>query len=388
MILLLSLVWFAIVLWLMLRAVKQRGLLPRLSSVAWPKEWPKELATPRVTIIVPARDEETNIVRCLHSLCAQLYPHDRLDVIVVDDHSTDETAAIVGAVAARDPRVSLLRSPPLPARWTGKAHACWVGACAVPPGSEWLCFVDADVWGERQLLSSAMITALGRGLDLLSLAPRQELRSVAERIVLPCGLISLSFIQDLGQVQAISGPDVTATGQFMLIRREDYEAVGGHAAVSGAICEDLELARRIKQSGRAVLLMGGEDVVSTRMYSGWQTLWQGLAKNLVDTLGGPHTTLIVAVTGVVLAWSAVAIPTLDAIAWARGMNDAEAAFLVALLGSAAILGLHIAATRHFRIPLYYGFFFPFGYTIGALIAFDSIRQRLRGRISWKGRIYT
>lgn len=388
MIFLLSLVWLAIVLWLLVRAVNQRGLLPRLASVAWPEEWPKELATPRVTIIVPVRDEEVNIARCLHSFCAQLYPHDRLDVIVVDDHSTDQTAAIIGAVAARDPRISLLRSPPLPSHWTGKSHACWIGACAVPSDGEWLCFVDADVWGERQLLASAMIAALRRGLDLLSLAPRQELGSVAERMVLPCGLISVSIIQDLRQVQMTSGPDVTATGQFMLIRREDYEAVGGHAAVSGAICEDLELARHFKQSGRAVLLMGGEDLVSTRMYSGWQTLWQGLAKNLVDTLGGRPTTLIVAVTGVILAWSAVAIPTLDAIAWSRGMNDAEAAFLIALLGSAAVFGLHIAAARYFRIPLYYGFFFPFGYTMGALIAFDSIRQRLRGRISWKGRIYT
>lgn len=388
MILLLSLVWLAIVLCLILRAINQRGLLPRLVSIAWPEEWPKQLATPRVTIIVPARDEEANIARCLHSLCSQLYPNDRLDVIVVDDHSTDETGAIVGAIAACDRRVSLLRSPPLPSRWTGKSHACWVGACAVPPDSEWLCFIDADVWGERQLLSSAMTAALSQRLDLLSLAPRQELRSVAERVVLPCGLISLSFIQDLRRVQTTSGPDVTATGQFMLIRREDYEAVGGHAAVSGAICEDLELARRIKQSGRAVLLMGGEDVVSTRMYSGWQTLWQGLAKNLVDTLGGRQITSIIAVTGIILAWSAVVIPTLDAIAWARGMNNAEAAFLVALLGTTATLGLHIAATRYFRIPLYYGFFFPFGYTIGALIAFDSIRRRLRGRISWKGRIYT
>ncbi len=336
---------------------------------------------------MPARDEASNIARCLHSLCAQRYPGDRFDTIVIDDHSTDETAAIVTAIATQDARVSLLRSPPLPPRWTGKSHACWIGAGAAPVGSEWLCFVDADVWGEKELLSSAMTAAIEQELVLLSLAPRQELRSFAERIVLPCGLILLSFIQDLRQAQARGSRDVTATGQFMLIRRTAYEAIGGHAAVSGAICEDLELTRRVKQSGRAVLLMGGEDVVATRMYSGWRTLWQGLSKNLVDTLGGRDSTLMVAVAGVVLAWSAIAIPTLDAISLARGTADARAALVAASLASAATFGLHVAAARYFRIPLYYGFFFPLGYTVGAFIALDSIGRRLRGRVSWKGRIY-
>ena len=383
MILLLSLAWLAIVVVLILRAVTQRGVLPRLAAVPWSEEQ----APPPVTVIVPARDEATNIARCLHSLRAQRYPDGRLGIIVIDDHSTDDTAAIVASIAAHDARVTLSRSPPLPSRWTGKSHACWIGACAAPPDSEWLCFVDADVWGDESLLSSAMTAAIERGLAVLSLAPRQVLQSVAERIVLPCGLIALSFIQDLRHAQAPDGHDAAATGQFMLVRREAYEAVGGHAAVSGAICEDLELARRVKQSGRPVLLMGGEDVACTRMYTGWRTLWEGLAKNLVDTLGGRQATLIVAVVGVILAWCAVAIPTLDVISLAHGTSDSAAALLAALLGSGAIFGLHAAATRYFRIPLYYGLLFPFGYTAGALIALDSIRRRVRGRVSWKGRIY-
>ncbi len=226
-------------------------------------------------MIVPARDEAANIGRCLHSLLAQNYPADRLNVIVVDDHSTDDTAAIVRTIAAGHPQLSLLSSPPLPPRWTGKSHACWIGARAAAPESEWLCFIDADVWGEPALISSAMRAALARKLDLLSLAPRQELRSFAERLILPCGLILLSFIQDLREMQARSGSGVTATGQFMLIRRDAYEAAGGHAAVSTAICEDLEFARLLKQSGRSVLLMSGEDLVSTRMYTGWRTLVAG-----------------------------------------------------------------------------------------------------------------
>jgi chlorobactene glucosyltransferase len=392
--LLFSSAWLAIVTWLILRAIQQSALLPRLA----PAPLPAEPAAPRITIIVPARDEAANIGRCLRSLLAQDYPAHRLDVIVVDDHSADETAAIVRAIAAGDPRVSLLPCPPLPPRWTGKSHACWIGSraakseaaksAAATSESAWLCFIDADVWGERALLSSAMHAALAQNLDLLSLAPRQELQSFAERLVLPCGLVLLSFIQDLRSVQARSGSGVTATGQFMLMRRDAYEAAGGHGAVSNAICEDLEFARRLKQTGRSVLLMGGEDVISTRMYTGWRTLWPGLVKNLVDTLGGRRATLMVALVAVISAWSAPAIPVLDATAWVRGTPGAEAALIIALLGSAAAFALHMAAARHFRIPIYYGFLFPLGYTVGALMALDSVRRRLRGRVIWKGRIYS
>lgn len=379
-----SAAWLAVVTWLILRAIKQRGLLPRVAIVPPPVG---EQA-PRIAIVVPARDEAGNICRCLNSLLAQDYPPSRFSVLVVDDHSTDDTAAIVRGIAENHPQLSLLASPPLPPRWTGKSHACWIGARAVAPDSDWLCFVDADVWGEPALLSSAMTAALAQRLDLLSLAPRQELRSFAERLVLPCGLILLSFTQDLRQVQAQSGSGVTATGQFMLIRRDAYDAIGGHAAVSTAICEDLEIARLLKQSGRPVLLMSGEDVVSTRMYTGWRTLWPGLAKNLVDTFGGNRATLLLALAAVILSWAAILIPLIDAVGLAEKTPGAWAALAAALLASAAAFGLHIAATFHFRIPFWYGLLFPLGYTIGAVMALDSVRRRLSGKVSWKGRIYS
>jgi chlorobactene glucosyltransferase len=235
--------------------------------------------------------------------------------------------------------------------------------------------------------SSAVAAALTERLDLLSLAPRQELRSFAERLILPCGLILLSFLQVLRQAQARYSKDVTATGQFLLVRRAAYEAVGGHAAVRTSICEDLELARLLKQSGRAVLLMGAEELLSARMYTGWRTLWPGLAKNLVDTLGGPAATLWVAFAAVVLAWAAYLAPLIDLAGCMRGAHGAAPALLIAVAGSGAAIGLHIAATFYFRIPFWYGLLFPLGYTVGALIALDSVRRRLSGRVSWKGRIY-
>ena len=369
--------------WLILRAVKQRGLLPRLDEAPPPSE-----QAPRIAVIVPARNEEANIGRCLESLVAQDYPVSRLSVRVVDDHSSDSTAVIIRNLAARHPQIGLTQSPPLPPHWVGKSHACWIGAQTVAREAEWLCFIDADVKVAPGALSSAMRAALRERLDLLSLAPRQELQSFAERLMLPCGLILLSFLQDLRQAQARSGRDVTATGQFMLLRRDAYEAVGGHAAVYTAICEDLELARRIKQSGRLVLLMGGEGLLSTRMYTGWRTLWPGLAKNLVDTLGGPAVTLAVALAAVILAWAAFTIPLIDLAAWLRGVHGSAPTLILALAASGAAVGLHVAATFYFRIPFWYGLLFPLGYTAGALMAIDSVRRRFCGRVSWKGRIYS
>ncbi len=381
--LLFSSLWLAVMTWLIARAFQQRGLLPRLENTLPPA---RERA-PRIGVIIPARDEEANIGPCLRSLLAQDYPADRLHVVVVDDHSADATALIVDDVARTDTRVTLLRSPPLPPRWTGKTHACTVGAGAAAD-CEWLCFIDADVTAAPAALSSALGAAAARSLDLLSLMPRQEVKSVAERLILPCGLILLSFLQDLRRSQARSGREVTATGQFMLVRRTAYDTVGGHAAVCSAICEDLEFARRLKQSGHAVLLMGGDSLLATRMYTGWATLWPGLAKNLVDTFGGPAATLAVAAAAVILAWAVYLLPLFDLWMLRGGAEGALSALLLALAGSGAAIGLHVAAAFHFRIPFWYGFIFPLGYTIGALMALDSVHRRLSGRVVWKGRIYS
>jgi chlorobactene glucosyltransferase len=382
--LLFSSLWLAVIAWLIARAVQQRGLLPRLDRAAL---LPADRA-PHISVIIPARDEEANIGTCLRSLLAQDYPDDRLDVVVVDDHSADRTAAIVEDMARTHPRIRLIRSPPLPPRWIGKTHACAIGARAAALESEWLCFIDADVTTSPCALSSAWQAAMRRQLDLLSLMPRQELKSVAERLILPCGLILLSFLKDLRQSQARTGREVSATGQFMLARRAAYEAVGGHTAVCTAICEDLEFARRLKQSGYAVLLMGGDEMLATRMYTGWGTLWPGLAKNLVDTFGGPAATLGVALAAVIFGWAAYLLPLFDLLALLNGADRALLALSLALAGSGAAIGLHIAAAFHFRIPFWYGFVFPLGYTVGALMALDSLRRRHSGRVIWKGRIYS
>ncbi len=381
--LLLSCTWLAAVGWLIFRAFQQRHLLRPI--VASPPPPAKD--APRVSIIVPARDEEQNIGQCLQALVRQDYPMDHLSVLLIDDHSADATVAIARAFAVEYPHVRIVRAPPLPPRWIGKSHACWIGAREAGENTDWLCFVDADVRAEPALLASALAAARAEELDVLSLAPRQELGSFAERLIIPCGLYLLAFCQDLRRVQSRRGADATATGQFMLIRHGAYAAVGGHAAIRGAICEDLELARLIKRSGGAVILRDGNDLISTRMYLGWRTLWPGIAKNLVEMLGGTRRVLAVALIATVLAWSTWLIPLAEAVRCSHGSAPACLALYAALAGSAAAIALHTAGARHFRIAPWYGLLFPFGYSAGALIALDSVLRRWRGRVTWKGRTY-
>lgn len=378
----LSCAWLAAVAWLLFRAFRQRNALASLA--------PQSGGESAVVIIVPARNESQNIGRCVESLMALQYPAERLRLVIVDDGSVDDTAQIAAGLAAQyRPRITLLHAPPLPSSWKGKPHACWLGAqeAFAQGDAPWLCFIDADMHVEPLLLGSAVAAATRDHIDLLSLAARHDLLSLAERLILPCGHYLLGFSQNLRSLQAPESKDVVASGQFMLARRSAYERTGGHAAVRASICEDLELARLFKRSGYRVQFQDGTQLLSTRMYTGWSTLWPGIAKNLTQTLGGPFKTLMIAAIAVLMAWAALLLPVAQGIECHRDSGLACIALVPALLGSAAVIALHIAGALHFRIPVWYGLLFPLGYTAGACIALDSIRWQLRGRVSWKGRIY-
>jgi chlorobactene glucosyltransferase len=281
----------------------------------------------------------------------------------------------------------MIACPPLPPRWCGKPHACWIGARMSRPNDEWLCFIDADVQAGPELIVSATTAARSQQLALLSLAPRQKLGSFAERLVIPCGLFLMAFYQDLGSVQSPHSNQTTANGQFMLVRKQAYEMAGGHAAVRSAICEDLELALLIKKAGGRVILQDGRSLLTARMYTGWSSLWTGLSKNLVEMLGGRAATLITALLIVVLSLASILLPAIDGIRCANGLSPDCIALVPALVATAAATGLHIAGASYFRIPLWYGLLFPLGYCVGACLALESLRRHWRGKIVWKGRSY-
>ena len=247
---------------------------------------------PEVTVIVPARNEARTIGVCVGSLLAQDYPRERMKIVVVDDNSTDGTADAVGAVQAgrREKRVDLVHAPPLPSGWTGKSHACWLGVGAAQ--GEWLCFVDADTVSRPALSTGCNRHGAAQSLDMLSLEPFQVLGTFWERLLIPCGFFLAALVQDLRRINDPAFPDAAANGQFILVRRSVYESIGGHRAVRSEIAEDTALARLLKRSGHRLGLLGAEDFIQTRMYTGLRTLWEGVSKNLVVMAGGRGPALV------------------------------------------------------------------------------------------------
>jgi len=359
----LAVLWAALVATLIFRAWRQFGAYRRLELHA-----PAAArAMPPVAVIVPARNEAAGIAACLAGLTSG-----GARPIVVDDGSTDATAEIAGSWAR------VVAAGPLPPGWTGKCHACWRGAAFAGP-ADYLCFVDADVVAEPGLVGVAVAEAEARGLDFLSLEPRQELVTVWERLVIPAGLFALAFLRDFGRPSDPASGEATANGQFILVRRAAYDRVGGHRAVRDAICEDSRLAGLFKEAGYAVALLAAPDLARVRMYRGLADLWSGLRKNSTETLGGVVPALAAALLAAPLAWAAPLLPLALA---AHPMP-----FALAALASAAIFGLHVEGAHFLGIPRLYGFLFPVGYTLAALIVADGLRHRWRGATVWKGRRY-
>lgn len=367
--------WALIVMWLIVRAARQHRAFMPLPVGRAPDDF-----SPTIAVILPARNEAQNIARSLGALLTQDYPQPRFTVTVVDDGSTDETAALAQRIISGRHRASVVSAGSLPSGWTGKCHACWQGAQMTD--SEWLCFIDADTVPRSNLLTAAAAAARGGTFDLLSLAPRHELVTIWERLVIPSGLCILGFMGDRLPREAING-------QFILIRRSVYERIGGHRMVRGAVAEDGALARLVVSSGGRIVLMDGASLISVRMYKNLLQLGEGLAKNVTETLGGARTTLSVVAAGFTLAWATVALPIILFLAAAVSAWSVPptAAALLAVAASSAITGLHVAAARYFRLPWWCGLLFPIGYTLAAAIAVAGVIAQRRDRIAWKGRIY-
>ncbi len=235
-------------------------------------------AAVEISVLVPARNEEANLADCLGSLVGQAGVS--YEVIVVDDHSTDRTREI----AASFP-VQVIEADPLPPEWSGKCSACWTGA-KVAKG-KWLLFTDADTRHTSESIATGLREAQQHGAALLSYSPRQEVHSLGERALMPVIFSELAVTFRPKEVSDPASPAAAANGQYLLIRRDAYEAVGGHAAVAQAILEDVELARRVKRAGYR-LQFRLSDVVSTRMYRTFPQMWEGWTKNLALLFPNPR----------------------------------------------------------------------------------------------------
>ncbi|HEY4930025.1 MAG TPA: glycosyltransferase [Terriglobales bacterium] len=225
---------------------------------------------PEVSVIVPARNEEANLADCLRSLVGQ--PGLSYEIILVDDHSSDRTREIANGFPVR-----VINADPLPEGWSGKCNACWSGA-KVARG-KWLLFTDADTKHSRESIAQGLREAEAADAALLSYSPKQEVHSFAERALMPVIFAELANTYRPRDVSDPKSPAAAANGQYLLIRRDAYDTIGGHAAVAQAILEDVELAKRVKRAGFK-LQFRLSDAVSTRMYRNFAQMWEGWTKNL------------------------------------------------------------------------------------------------------------
>lgn len=344
---------------------------------------------PLVSVCVPARNEEGNIRACVESILAQTYPH--FELIVVDDRSTDATLQILSQLAAQDSRMSVVRGSDLPPGWAGKPHALTQAVSAAR--GDWLCFVDADTLLAPEALSAVYMKTLESNADLFTILTRQVMLTFWERAVLPLVMTALSVGFSPRKVNDPKRKDAIANGQFIFIKRDVYEAVGGHAAIKDSIVEDKDLAVLVKRGGYRLVIADGRQVASTRMYTSLAHMWEGWTKNIYLGLRDEVGLLLLGVFGAFLAFAAAVLLPLWAVAGVfltvAGSGVEGVAILIEALGVWGILFYYrIQAARGMGISAWYALTTPLGAAVFAAMMLASAWKVLSGRgVTWRGRRY-
>ncbi len=330
---------------------------------------------PTVSILVPARDEERNIVACVESLLRQDYPE--FEVIVLDDDSRDATGTLLQHIQTRSgKRLRILPGKPLPAGWLGKHWACHQLAQATR--NKLLLFTDADTVHHPSALRDAVAALQRNRAGALSVLPRQAVGSLGEILVIPI----LSWVIHTFVPFVLPRRTATAVGQFMLFRREVYAAIGGHAAVRAEVLDDLALARSVQRAGLGWAFLDGSGRVTTRMYRGWRETARGLAKNLFPVFRYNVPLFLFVWTWLLwLAWQPLVVFALHV------TRNTVPEGIVA--PAAATIGLSLVtwavSALRFRLPLVQVFLYPVTVLLVTGIALRSLAWHLRKKGAWKGR---
>ena len=338
---------------------------------------------PLLSVVVPARNESATIETVVTSVLASTY--EPLEVLVVDDRSTDDTAAIVERLAATEARLRLVRGEPLPDGWYGKPWACRQGYRHAR--GDLLLFTDADTRHEPELLSRAVGALLAERADLVTVAPRQRCETFWERLVMPQIWLLLGVRYHPSRVnRARRERDVIANGQFILVPRASYEAVGTHEVVRHEVAEDLALAQVFYRAGRRIHFAFAERLMETRMYRGLPHLIEGWSKNIY--LGGRRSfpeepVLRALVPAMLLAAFLFWLLPPAALAVTGGTTRLGTAAAVATALSALFWML---ISYGMKIPAWYGLLYPLGALMGLYIGARSTWRGER-RVEWRGRVY-
>jgi glycosyltransferase involved in cell wall biosynthesis len=331
---------------------------------------------PAVSVIIPARNEEVSVGKCLESIVAQAGV--AFEIIVVDDQSTDRTRAIAASFPSAHVRV--LEAGPLPAGWTGKNNAVATGARAAR--GQWLLFTDADTIHLPGSLARSLEEAKRRGAVLLSYSPEQIVDGFWEQSVMPVIFAELVSSFRPSQVSDPSSPAAAANGQYILITREAYDAVGGHAAIAASLLEDVALARAVKRSGRKIFFRYGADAVRTRMYRSFAQLREGWTKNLALLFPSPARLALLRALEFILIVATLALTVASSLR-AHPQPAIAAGILCATLYAFFLMRIRRA---HFSWDA--NVLAIFGLPLFSYLLLRSAKAHAKGSVAWKGRTYS
>ena len=337
-------------------------------------------ASPRVSVCVPARNEERDLEACLVSLLNQDYPD--FEVIVVDDNSTDRTPEIIESLKERYPSLIPVRGAELPPDWYGKPFA--LHQAVENSRGDVLLFTDADPVFRSYALKTAVEEMQNHSLDMLTLLPGAEFGSFWERAVQP---LIFAFIAALARFGKVNDPESEAAmgiGAFLMIRREVYDRVGGHASLKQVILEDIGMGRLLKQAGARIQIANGREIYSIRMYHSLKEIWTGWRKNIFLALKKS-----VVKTFYYIFWVLGFVVTPWLVAGVHfWMGSALGWQVMALAGLALVLITQATLCYELKLQQRYALLFPLGALVMAAIMINSmLHMLLRGHAEWRGRTY-
>ena len=343
---------------------------------------------PRVTAIIPAKDEEATLADCVRSVQAQSYPN--LDILIVDDRSDDGTLAIARAIAAVDPRVGVVAIEHLPPGWTGKTHALHVASQQAE--GDWFWFLDADTRHEPDSLSIVLEYARSHAAEMASLLPELRCETFWEKVVQPLAGIVLIQSYPLFWCNDPKRKLAFANGQYILIHRDAYAQAGGHEAVRDKFVEDIHMARRVKAAGLSSRTAIAHGIGTTRMYTSLGQIVRGWSRILYDALDrnpwklgwqaldpllfsqsahvafvGAVVLLLLGTPGGPFAW------------WLLGLSVAHH-----LLAYTCLARLYVQSVPQTRHVIWY----PVAGIVLDVILSRAIRMCWTGQVTWRGTAYT
>jgi glycosyltransferase involved in cell wall biosynthesis len=334
-------------------------------------------------VIIPARNEEASIARAVESVAMQIEVG---EIIVVNDQSTDCTGEILQELAQRIPKLKVIETGDLPRGWVGKNHAVSIGAAAAT--GDWLLFTDADTYHFLGSTRRALADAVDHDAVLVSYSPEQEMETWWERALIPYVYCRLAARFSFSRVNDPRQPDAAANGQFILVLRDAYEAIGGHAAVAREVLEDVALARRIKQHGNGIYFTAPIGLVKTRMYRSFRAMWQGWTKNLYPLMGGNAKAVAAELVEASPLLEIVLLAVLVGFHFA-GLKDFTLAPLAGIIVGAALCRVTFYAGALYRnlYPVSYIQYCYVGAALYGAALVESWIRNTRGAVVWKGRAY-